>query len=208
MLYRFVTAFLPRSKCPLISWLQSLSAVILQENKVCHCFHCFPIYLPWSNGPDAMIFVFWMLSFKPAFSLSSFTFIKSLFNSPSLSSIRVVSSAYLRLLIFLLATLIPACASSSTAFLMLYFSEKSNKQGDNTWHTIFPMWNQSVFPCVFCCFLTCIQISQEAVRQLIILNTFYIHFSFYIYHQDNKIIIIIALYSCLWCQRMRKLSSS
>ena len=105
MLYRFVTAFLPRSKCPLISWLQSLSAVILQENKVCHCFHCFPIYLPWSNGPDAMIFVFWMLSFKPAFSLSSFTFIKSLFNSPSLSSIRVVSSAYLRLLIFLLAIL-------------------------------------------------------------------------------------------------------
>ena len=36
----------------------------VQENKVCHCFHCFPIYLPWSDGPDAMIFVFWMLSFK------------------------------------------------------------------------------------------------------------------------------------------------
>ena len=37
-----------------------------QENKACHCFHCFPTYLPWSDG----IFVFWMLSFKPAFSLS------------------------------------------------------------------------------------------------------------------------------------------
>ena len=51
-----------------------------------------------------------MLSFKLTFSLSSFTFIKRLFSSSSLSVIRVVSSAYLRLLIFLLAVLIPACA--------------------------------------------------------------------------------------------------
>ena len=51
-------------------------------------------------GPDAMIFIFWMLSFKPAFSLSSFTFIRRLFNSSSLSAIRVVSSTYLKLLIF------------------------------------------------------------------------------------------------------------
>ena len=50
-------------------------------------------------GLDAMIFIFWMLSFKPSFSCSSFTFIKRLFSS-SLSAIRVVSSAYLRLLIF------------------------------------------------------------------------------------------------------------
>ena len=48
-----------------------------------------------------------MLSFKPAFSLSSFTFIKRLFSSSSLSAIKVVSSAYLRLLIFLLVILIP-----------------------------------------------------------------------------------------------------
>ena len=47
-----------------------------QDNKSCHCFHCFPVYLPWSDGTDAMIFTFWMLSFKPPFSLSSFTFIK------------------------------------------------------------------------------------------------------------------------------------
>ena len=67
-------------------------------------------------GPDAMILVFWMLSFKPAFSLSSFTSIKRLFRSSSLSAIRVVSSAYLKLLIFLPAILIPACASSSSAF--------------------------------------------------------------------------------------------
>ena len=65
-------------------------------------------------GPDAMISVFWILGFKPTFSLSSFTFNKRLFSSSSLSAIRVVSSAYLRLLIFLPAVLIPACASSSS----------------------------------------------------------------------------------------------
>ena len=56
-------------------------------------------------GLDARIFIFWTLNFKPVFSLSSFTFIKRLFSSSSLSAIRVVSSAYLRLLIFLPATL-------------------------------------------------------------------------------------------------------
>ena len=72
-----------------------------------------------------MIFVFRMLSFKPTFSLSSFTFIKRLFSS-SLSTIRVVSSAYLRLLIFLPAILIPACASSSPTFLMKDIQMPSN----------------------------------------------------------------------------------
>ena len=60
-----------------------------------------------------------MLNFKPSFSLFSFTFIKRLFSS-LLSAIRMVSSAYLRLLIFLPAILIPACASSSPAFHMMY----------------------------------------------------------------------------------------
>ena len=70
-------------------------------------------------GPDAMIIVLWMLSCKSAFSLSSFIFIKRLFNSYSLSVIRVVSSAYLRLLIFLPAILSPACASRKI-FPLLY----------------------------------------------------------------------------------------
>ena len=48
-LSRFVTAFLPRSKRLLISWLQSLSVVILEPKKICHCFQCFPIYLLWSD---------------------------------------------------------------------------------------------------------------------------------------------------------------
>ena len=100
-------------------------------------------------GPHVMILVFWMLSFKPTFSLSSFTFIKRLFSSSSLSAMRVVSSVYLRFLIFLPAILIPACASSSPVFLMMYSSYKLNKQGDNIqpWYTPFPIWNQSVVPC-------------------------------------------------------------
>ena len=92
-------------------------------------------------GLDAMILVFWKLSFKPPFSLSSCTFIKKLFSSSLLSAVRVVSSAYLRLLIFLLAILIPAYASSSLAFRMMYSAYKLNKQGDNIqpWHTPFPI---------------------------------------------------------------------
>ena len=151
MLSRLVITFLPRSKHLLISLLQSPSAVILEPRKIksgtvstVSPFICHEVM-----GPDAMILVFWMLSFKPTFSLSSFTFIKRLFSSSSLSAIRVVSSAYLRLLMFLLAILIPACASSSPAFLMMYSAYKLNKQSDNIqpWRTPFPIWNQSVVPC-------------------------------------------------------------
>ena len=153
MLPRLVMAFLPRSKCLLISWLQVPSAVILEAPKIkSHCFHCFPFISPSLHevmGLDAMILVFWMLSFKPTFSLSSFTFIKRFFSSSLFSAIRVVSSAYLKLLLFLPAILIPACASSSPAFCMMYSAYKLNKQGDNIqpWSTPFPIWNQSVFPC-------------------------------------------------------------
>ena len=66
-------------------------------------------------------------SFKPAFSLSSFTFIKRLFGSSLLSAIRVLSFAYMKLLIFIPAILILACASSSLAFHMVYSAYKLNK---------------------------------------------------------------------------------
>ena len=120
-----------------------------QENKVCHCFHSLPIYLPWSDGTECYDLSFWMLSFKPT-SLSSFTLIKRLFSYSSLSAIRVVSSAYLMLLIFLLAILISACASSSLAFHVIYSAYKLNKQGNHIqpWCTSFPIWNQSVVPCL------------------------------------------------------------
>ena len=101
-----------------------------QKSKVSHYFHCFPIYLPWRDGTEAMILFFWMLNFKSAFSLSSLTLIKRLFSSSSLSAIRLASSAYLRLLILLLAILIPVYDSSSPAFCMIYSACKLNKQGD------------------------------------------------------------------------------
>ena len=90
---------------------------------------------------------------------------KRFFSSSSLCAIRVVSSAYLILLIFLLAILIPACASSSPAFLMMYSAYKLNKQGDNIqpWCTPFPIWKLCCSMCSSnCCFLTYIQISQDA----------------------------------------------
>ena len=123
------------------------------QNKVCHCFPCFPIYFPWSDGTGCHDLSFlnlsFKLSFKPTFSLSSFTFIKRLFSSFSLSAVRVMPSAYLSLLILLLAILIRSCASSSPGFLMMYSAYKLNKQSDNIqpWGTPFSILNQSVVPC-------------------------------------------------------------
>ena len=117
-----------------------------QENKACHCFHFFPPSACHEvMGPDTMILVFWMLNFEPAFSLSYITFIKRLFSSSLLSAIRVVPSTYLRLLIFLPEILIPACASSSLAFHMMYSTYSLKKQGDNIqpWYTPFPILKQS-----------------------------------------------------------------
>ena len=71
MLSRLVITFLPRSTCLLMSSLQSPSAVFLEPKEiVCHCFHYFLIICREVMGPDTMILVFWMLSFKPTFSLS------------------------------------------------------------------------------------------------------------------------------------------
>ena len=106
-----------------------------------------------------------MLSFKTAFSLSSFNFIKTPFSSSSPSAIRVVSSEYLNLWIFLLAILITAHYSSSLTFFMMYSAYKLSKQdGDiQPWHTPFPILNHSAFPnpILTCFFLTCIQVSQK-----------------------------------------------
>ena len=142
--------FLPRSKHLLISWLQSTSAVILEAPKIksLTVSTVSPSICHELLGPDAMILVFWMLSLKPTFSFSSLTFMKRLFSS-LLSAIRVVSSAYLRLLLFPLAILILTCASFSLVFHMMYSAYKLNKQGEKIqpWCTPLPIWNQSVVPC-------------------------------------------------------------
>ena len=142
MLSRFLIAFLPRRKHLLISWHLSPSTLILQPKKIksvtASTFSpsiCYEVM-----GLDAMILVFWMLSFKPPF------FTKRLLSFSSLSAIRVVSSAYLKLLMFLPANWIPVFKSSSPAFFMIHSAKKLNKQSDNIqpWHTPFPIWNQSV----------------------------------------------------------------
>ena len=141
MLSRLVIIFLPRIKRLLISWLQSPCAVILEPPKIKSVTVSIvsPSICHEVMRTDAMILVFWMKSFKPTFSLFSFTFIKRLFTL--LLATRVLSSAYRRLLIFLAAILISACASSSPAYLMMYSACKLNKQGDNIqpWHSPFPI---------------------------------------------------------------------
>ena len=167
MLSRLVITFLPRSKHLLISWLQSPSAMILEPKKIksLTVSTVSPSICHEVMGSDAMILVFWMLSFKPTFLLSSFTFIKRLFSSSSLSAVSVVSSAYLRLLIFLLAILIPAWASSNSAFRMMYSAKKLKADWQYT-ALMYSFPNLEPVCCSMsgsnCCFLTCIQISQEA----------------------------------------------
>ena len=95
-LSRFVIAFLSKSKQLLISWLTSLSTVIVETKKI-KSITTFTFSLSICHEmmrPNDINFFFLMLSFKPAFSLSSFTFIKRFFTSSSLSAIRMVSSAY------------------------------------------------------------------------------------------------------------------
>ena len=148
MLSRLVITFLPRSKRLLISWLQSPSCSDFgaPQNKVSHCF---PIYLPWSDGTGCHDLRFLNVELQANFFTLLFHFHQRLLSSSSLSAIRVVSSAYLRLLIFLPAILIPACVSLSPVFLMMYSAYKLNKQGDKIqpWRTPFPIWNQYVVPC-------------------------------------------------------------
>ena len=160
------------------------------ENKVSHCFHCWAIYLPWSDGTRCHDLSF--LNVEPTFSLSSFTFIKRLFSSSSLS-------AYLRLLIFLLAILIPACASSSSAFLTMYSAYKLDKQGDNIqpWHTPFPIWNQSVVPCPV--LTVAFQVSQEAGQVVWYSNLFQNFPEFIVKHivKGFGIVKSISLFHCI-----------
>ena len=114
MLSRFVISFSSKKQAS----SNFMAAVAIhndfgaEEKKICHCFHFSPFYLPWSDGTGCHL-CFLNVEFQEAFSLSSFTLIKRLSRSSSLSGIRVVSSAHLRLLIFLLAVLIPSCDSSS-----------------------------------------------------------------------------------------------
>ena len=130
MLSRLLIAFLTRSKCLLISWLQSPSAVILEAKKIKSVTVSIlsPSICHEVMGPDAECWVLSLLfSLFFHFSVSSFTFIKRLFSSSSLSAIRVVSSAYLDVID--ISILITAYNASSPAFHMMYSAyDKLNKQ--------------------------------------------------------------------------------
>ena len=146
----FVTVFLPRSNCLLVWRLRHCSDFGAQENNICHCYHNPPIYLLWSDVTACHDLVFWMLSLKLDFSLSSFTLINRFFTSSSLSAIGVTLSACLRILIFLLEILIPVYDSSSPECHMTYSECRLYKPGDSiqTCRTPFPIWGQSVVPCL------------------------------------------------------------
>ena len=144
MLSRLDITFLPRSKCLLNSWLQSPSAVILEPKKIKSVtVALFPIFITkwWDQLPWSQFFEHWMLS--QIFLLSSFTFIEIFFSS-SFSAVSVVSSVYLRLLMFLPPILIPAWNSSCLAFLMMCSAYRLNKQGDSRQlcYTPFSILNQ------------------------------------------------------------------
>ena len=117
------------------------------ENQVYNYYHCFPIYLPEVMRVYAMIFVFWKLSFKSTFSLSSFTFIKRLFRS----SLRSPHHEGGVIRVSEVIDISPGSPDSSLQFIqhsMTYSACKLDKQGDNIqpWHTPLPIWNQSVGP--------------------------------------------------------------
>ena len=121
ILSRFFIVFLPRSKCLLISWLQSLSVVILEVKKIksVNTFICFH-YLPWSDETGWHDLCFLNVAFQASLSLSYFVLIKRLFSFSLISVSKVLLSAYLMLLIFLLEVLTPAWNSSSPASFMMY----------------------------------------------------------------------------------------
>ena len=112
-----------------------------QENKVYLYFHFSPIF-DEVMGPDAMIFVYGLLSFKPAFLLSSFNLIKRVLIPLHFLPLEWCH-LHIILLMFLLAILIPVCDLSSPAFFMIYSAYNLNKQGENIQpcHTPFPILN-------------------------------------------------------------------
>ena len=115
------------------------------ENEICHCFQFSPCVCHEVLGLDALILVFWMLSFKPAFSLSSCTFTKRLFSSSSLPTVGVVSSAYLRLLILILAIM-----------WMNHFYDLQIIFIVFTYRWLVNLTFKSCFLCVFISFLLCV----------------------------------------------------
>ena len=121
------------------------SDVRAQEQEICHYFHFLLFYLPWSDGTGCydLSFVFSIEFYARYFTLLFHPHQEAL-SSSSLCAFRVVSSAYMRLLIFLLEFLIPTWLSSSLAFGMMCSAYKLNNK--QPCHIPFSIFNQSVVP--------------------------------------------------------------
>ena len=154
----FVIAFLPRSKCFVLFVCLFFNFMVVvtihndfgaPKNKTCNCFHFFPFCLLWHDGTRCYDLRFLNVEFQASFLALLFAHIKRLCSSSSLSTIRVVSFACLKFLLFLLTILTPVFDSSSPGFCMMNSAYKLNKQGDNIqpWCTPFLILSQSVVSC-------------------------------------------------------------
>ena len=124
------------------------SDVRAQKEEICHCFHFPPFYLPWSDGTGCYNLIFFNIEFYASYFTLLFHPHQEALSSSSCCAFRVLSSAHMRLVIFLLEFLIPAWVSSSLAFCMMCSAYKLNRQGDNKQpcDTLFSILNQSVIP--------------------------------------------------------------
>ena len=149
VLPRLVITFLPRSKHLLVSWLQSPSAVIFEppQNKISHCFHCFPIYLPWSDGTRCHDLRFLNVEFSANFFTLLFYFhqeaFQFLFTLCHKCGIICMSE---------LVDISPGNLDSSLCFIqpsisLIYSAYKLNKQGNNMqpWRTPFQFGTSLLF---------------------------------------------------------------
>ena len=190
----FVIVFHPRSKHLLILWLQTMSAVILDSKKIKYVtVSAFPHLFAmkwWDQMPCCSFFEYWVLG--QVFH-SSFIFIKRLFSSSLLTVIKVVSSAYLRLLILLQAVLIPACEHPAWHFTWctLYRSLISRVTINRL---TYPFASLETVHCSMfstnCCFLSCIQISQEVGKMIWYSHLFKNFPLFIVMHTDEGFSIV------------------
>ena len=118
------------------------------QNKVWHCFHCLPIYFPWGDGTRCNDLSFLNVKLWANFFTLLFHFHQEAFQFLFTLCHKGIVICLSEVIDIPPAVSIPACASSSQGFLMMYSAYKLNKQGDNIqpWCTPFPIWNKSVVP--------------------------------------------------------------
>ena len=146
-----VKVFLSRSKCLLVSWMQSPPAVIFgaSKNKVCPPFHCFPIYLPWSDGSRCHELSFLTVEFQANFFTLLFHF-----HQVTLWFFFAFCHKGGAICVSEVIDISPGNLDSSLCFIQpgiwhMYSAYRLNKQGDNLqpWCTPFLISDQSVVPC-------------------------------------------------------------